>query len=534
MRIRSLTAIAAAGVLIASGAGIAQAVTVQPDQAGSLALWGTPDGAGVELVGAPALDGPVTGLYGDYGVMGAVTASGSARVWGGGAGTPIIMGMPGDLTDVKSLAFTSGSGGALHKDGSITTWGGGPVASVAPEAKGTAFAITAFNVYAVQENGSLVVEGMEVIETPAELLAAPATPGDAVVDVKAGSMHVVALRANGTIVAWAADDPSLTPLATVPDFGGKKVVAIDTGSNVSGALLEDGTVRVWGQPDSPLATAPVPDFGGKKVTDFDLFTSGVARTEDGKVHVWGEQDSMETVPSSLTGRTIAGVATGSNAVGVIVPTFHAAADPVVTGTARVGETLKAVAPRFSGTPDSVSGQWFANGAALAGATSPTLALTAAHVGTALTYSSVIVKGNQTFTGLSEATAPVAKATAAVRATAVTGPLQTPKPKPVKKGLKGKAKKAAVKKAKAKAAKKATRSITVSVGVQASPGASPQGSAVVEVAGRTSATGTVAVNAQGQATYTLPTALKGTYRVTVTYAGSAGVAGGTDTLTVSVS
>jgi 5'-nucleotidase len=58
--------------------------------------------------------------------------------------------------------------------------------------------------------------------------------------------------------------------------------------------------------------------------------------------------------------------------------------PTVTGTPRVGQSLTATAGTWTPTPASVSFQWFANGAPIAGATGPTLQLTGAQVGALIT------------------------------------------------------------------------------------------------------------------------------------------------------
>jgi hypothetical protein len=96
-----------------------------------------------------------------------------------------------------------------------------------------------------------------------------------------------------------------------------------------------------------------------------------------------------------------------------------AGTPSISGTAKVGEVLTA-APG-SWTPDGISFtyQWLADGTAIAGATGPSLSLTAAQLGRAI---SVSVTGSKTgytaVTNASAATAAVAPGTLA----------PTPKPK----------------------------------------------------------------------------------------------------------
>ena len=69
----------------------------------------------------------------------------------------------------------------------------------------------------------------------------PSTLTDAVA-IAAGAYHNLAIRANGTVVAWGADDYGQT---NVP-AGLSGVIGIAAGTWHSVALRADGTVAVWG------------------------------------------------------------------------------------------------------------------------------------------------------------------------------------------------------------------------------------------------------------------------------------------------
>ena len=73
------------------------------------------------------------------------------------------------------------------------------------------------------------------------LLKAPIGLNDAV-EISAGSEHSLALRSNGTVVAWGSNYYGQT---NVPS-GLSNVVAISAGGGNSMALRADGTITAWG------------------------------------------------------------------------------------------------------------------------------------------------------------------------------------------------------------------------------------------------------------------------------------------------
>lgn len=81
--------------------------------------------------------------------------------------------------------------------------------------------------------------------------------------------------------------------------------------------------------------------------------------------------------------------------------------PVITGTARSGETLTATPGTWSPANVQLDYQWYAGGSAIPGATASTLVLTAAHVGKAITVKVTGSRpGHQTEEAMSAPTAPV--------------------------------------------------------------------------------------------------------------------------------
>src|SRR5438876_446604 len=108
------------------------------------------------------------------------------------------------------------------------------------------------------------------------------------VKVAAGYGHNLALKQDGTVVAWGYYGSSR---ATVPE-GLSNVVSIAAGGYHSLALKQDGTVVAWGINNESQATVPV---GSSNIT---AIAAGVfhnlALKQDGTVVGWGGNDCRHT------------------------------------------------------------------------------------------------------------------------------------------------------------------------------------------------------------------------------------------------
>ncbi|HWA27796.1 MAG TPA: immunoglobulin domain-containing protein [Lacunisphaera sp.] len=114
-----------------------------------------------------------------------------------------------------------------------------------------------------------------------------------VIDVAVGRYHGVALRANGTVVAWGQNIYGET---TVP-AGLDDVIAIDAGIWFTLALKADGTVVAWGTSNIPITQT-------SSLTNVTAISAGVlhalALKADGSVVAWGsDYAGSTTVPSNL-------------------------------------------------------------------------------------------------------------------------------------------------------------------------------------------------------------------------------------------
>ncbi len=115
----------------------------------------------------------------------------------------------------------------------------------------------------------------------------------------AASFHLsVALKSDGTVVAWGRNDHGATNVPT----GLSGVVAVAAGSDCTVALKGNGTVVAWGDNSFGKATVPA------GLSDVMAIAAGgahtVALTRDGSVVAWGNNsDGQTNVPPGLGGVT---------------------------------------------------------------------------------------------------------------------------------------------------------------------------------------------------------------------------------------
>ena len=128
-------------------------------------------------------------------------------------------------------------------------------------------------------------------------------------NIAAGYNHTVALRQDGTVVVWGNNSHGQT---TVP-AGLSGVTAIAAGYQHTVALKSDGTVVAWGQNSSGETTVPA---GLSGVVAIAAGTGNtVALKQDGTVVAWGyDHNGQSTVPTGLSG-----------VVAIAAGTFHTVA-----------------------------------------------------------------------------------------------------------------------------------------------------------------------------------------------------------------
>ncbi|HRI14795.1 MAG TPA: immunoglobulin domain-containing protein, partial [Verrucomicrobiota bacterium] len=220
---------------------------------------------------------------------------------------------------------------ALKNDGSVVEW---PDSSpdqtgvpVAAQSGVTAVAAGPFHSVALKNDGSVVAWGNntsgQVTGTypgdngdPGYALASPVTLGDEVVRgvtaIAAGQNHTVALKSDGTVVAWGdnglgqvtgvflGDTYVVANPVTLGSEVLREVRAVAAGYGYTLALKQDGTVVAWGNNDNGQTDIPE-DLRG--VTAIAAGPNrAVALKSDGTVVAWGNNDNGQTdIPEDLRG-----------------------------------------------------------------------------------------------------------------------------------------------------------------------------------------------------------------------------------------
>jgi hypothetical protein len=155
----------------------------------------------------------------------------------------------------------------------------------------TAIAAGGVHNLALRSDGTVVAWGSNLIgesNVPTGL--------NGVVAIAAGDVRSLALKNDGTVVAWGLGGQTSVPA------GLTGVTAIAAGVVHFLALKEDGTVVAWGsnshgQTDVPAGLSGVTAVAGG-------ISHSLALKEDGTVVAWGANDSGQTnVPAGLTGVT---------------------------------------------------------------------------------------------------------------------------------------------------------------------------------------------------------------------------------------
>jgi len=120
--------------------------------------------------------------------------------------------------------------------------------------------------------------------------------------IAAGENHTMALKSDGTVVGWGAYGWTL--LKTTVPAGLSNVTAISAGFFNSAALKSDGTVVTWDDRGEAIASA-----GVSNVTAISVGFSGAALISDGTVLGWGadnaENANVMAISASCGGHTLA-------------------------------------------------------------------------------------------------------------------------------------------------------------------------------------------------------------------------------------
>jgi hypothetical protein len=127
------------------------------------------------------------------------------------------------------------------------------------------------------------------------------------VAIAAGSFHLLALKADGTVAVWKQPYVGMLPLVAPPGLTGVKAIAANSSGNV--VLKTDGTLVGWGQGIATMIPTDLTDVQAIAVG----YNDALALKEDGTVVHWGGDAATYPPPSDLSGVTAisVGVSGGS-------------------------------------------------------------------------------------------------------------------------------------------------------------------------------------------------------------------------------
>jgi alpha-tubulin suppressor-like RCC1 family protein len=216
---------------------------------GTVVVWGYV-GADTPLLTVPTGLGNVTAiaLAGDHNL--ALRADSTVVAWGYNPTSPVFEPravLPAGVSNVVAIAGAGLETLVLKRDGTIQRWGG---PDRLPPAGLSNIVALACGVH-FGDDLALRRDGI-VVEWPTYFVPDPYTmpPGlTDVISIASGSAHALALKKDGTVVAWGFPrfdymNPNDGQL-DVP-AGLSNVVAIAGGPSISLALKKNGTVVVWG------------------------------------------------------------------------------------------------------------------------------------------------------------------------------------------------------------------------------------------------------------------------------------------------
>ena len=210
------------------------------------------------------------------------------------------------LTDLVAVAAGGWQSLALRSDGTVVAWGGNQWGeATVPAGLSNVVAIAAGNKYslALRSDGTVVGWGNGFRSG----LAYP-TPGlSNVVSVAALNLSVwnginLALRRDGSVVAWTAlFDDNTNRVDYVPNVppGLTNVIAVATGDRHFLALKADGTVLAWGDNANGQTSVPAGLTNVVAIAGGSAFS--LALRGDGTVAGWGDDTYNQTnIPAGMT------------------------------------------------------------------------------------------------------------------------------------------------------------------------------------------------------------------------------------------
>jgi alpha-tubulin suppressor-like RCC1 family protein len=256
---------------------------------GTVVAWGDTDNG---MMKVPANLRNVTAIAAGHWHNLALTKNGTVVAWGN-----IYHGdwlVPPDLNGVVAIAAGTEHSLALKKGGSVVTWGScGEGQCAVPKRLENYLAVAAgpWRSVVLKSDGTIQTFNLEEHYGTGQNLTG-------IVAISAGYAHVLALRKNGTVVAWGDNTYGQ---CDVPE-GLDHVRAISAGYWHNLAIKDDGTVVAWGGKSIESLVKDYDQFSvPPNLTDITAISAGelhnLALKQDGTIVAWGSNESGESAPS---------------------------------------------------------------------------------------------------------------------------------------------------------------------------------------------------------------------------------------------
>jgi alpha-tubulin suppressor-like RCC1 family protein len=304
----------------------------------------------------------------------ALDADGRIHAWGRNASKESEV--PAGLSNIVAVAAGSRHSVAVTSDGGVMAWGQNWSGQTnVPKTATNAVMVSAGEAHSVclRADGTVVAWG----DNESEQLEIPILANN-IMAIDCGYFHTLALRSDGTVVSWGIN---LTALVldqerrvanqfdeAVP-ADATNVVSISAGWAHNLALRADGSVLAWG--DNRYGQTTVPASATNVVAIEAGFYHSLALRSDGTVIAWGRD----------VFRVVSDTSAVSGAVGISTGEDHALAllqDRIVLGTpcaeiwSAVGRSAVLQVPLTG--PIGLTFQWTRDGSIIDGATAQRLVL----------------------------------------------------------------------------------------------------------------------------------------------------------------
>ena len=272
-----------------------------------VAVWGSDLASATNV---PSGLGDAKAIAGGWNYGLALEANGSVKCWGdAGSAYPVIY-FPGGLTNTMAIAAGFQWAGVVT-NGRVVTWGVTNGATQPVITNAMALAIGYLHAVALCSNGTVQIWGWNGVDANGDIPPFPAITNATA--IAAGYEHTLALLGDGTVQAWGAGTngdhsiynrgQSIVP-ASLTNSSTANVVAIAAGAYHSMALRSDGSVIAWGagtngdNSNVGFNQSIVPAGLSSVVAIAADGYHSMALKSDGTVVIWGD---MSGTPSPLLG-----------------------------------------------------------------------------------------------------------------------------------------------------------------------------------------------------------------------------------------